>query len=661
MTRSRKRAISETENNNNASMADSGAGGPARKTARADTAAAAGASSSGADSAAVDKVRLHFNSTPGQVLTLGEGDTGQLGLGDEVLGRKRPAKVDGLSNVVQAVAGGMHTVCLTADGVVYTFGCNDEQALGRSTSEDGSEYLPGQVGEGLPDPAEDPVVHISAGDSHTAAVTRTGRLYLWGTFRDSNGIIGLTRAKEVSARPIQLEFPEPGVRVAKTASGACHVVCLTRDGRVFTLGCGEQGQLGRVNERLAGAHGGRNGMQLFLGPREVRIRGSPYFTDVWAGAYVSFAKSAKKGAIYAWGLNNYYQLGTGDLENKFFPALATEFSGKQWREVSTGQHHTVALDEAGQVYSIGRGEYGRLGRGPDRQESSGRLEPIGGVLASLACRQVSCATACSFCVAETDGSAYAWGMGSNKQLGHGDEDEDAFLPGRIEGKQLEGVRVLSVSGGGQHTVMLVAPRAAKVDAPAGAVSAAASASAGDDATRPSAPSTASGVVSATPTVAITAPAAVSATPTAVSAAPAAVSATPAAVSAAPAAVSAAPAGVSAAPAAVSATPAAVSATPAAVSTAPAAVSATPAAVYTAPAAVSAAPAAPSAATALASAVPAIASAVTAVASAAPAVVSAAPSAASGVLSSAPATDASVAASSAEESSATPASDARSGN
>lgn len=36
------------------------------------------------------------------------------------------------------------------------------------------------------------------------------------------------------------------------------------------------------------------------------------FCDVWAGQYVTFAKS-KTGEVYAWGLNNYYQLGKLDL------------------------------------------------------------------------------------------------------------------------------------------------------------------------------------------------------------------------------------------------------------------------------------------------------------------------------------------------------------
>lgn len=52
------------------------------------------------------------------------------------------------------------------------------------------------------------------------------------------------------------------------------------------------------------------------------------------------------------------------------------------------------------------------------------------------------------------GSVYAWGMGTNLQLGTGDED-DAWNPVEMTGKQLENRVVLSVSSGGQHTVLLV--------------------------------------------------------------------------------------------------------------------------------------------------------------------------------------------------------------
>ncbi|KAL3219446.1 hypothetical protein MRX96_050504, partial [Rhipicephalus microplus] len=55
-------------------------------------------------------------SSPGNVYTVGQGDVGQLGLGPDVMECSRPAQVQGLKDVVDVVAGGMHTLCLTADG-----------------------------------------------------------------------------------------------------------------------------------------------------------------------------------------------------------------------------------------------------------------------------------------------------------------------------------------------------------------------------------------------------------------------------------------------------------------------------------------------------------------------------------------------------------------
>lgn len=52
------------------------------------------------------------------------------------------------------------------------------------------------------------------------------------------------------------------------------------------------------------------------------------------------------------------------------------------------------------------------------------------------------------------GSVYSWGMGTNLQLGTGQED-DEWSPVKMTGKQLENRAVLMASSGGQHTVLLV--------------------------------------------------------------------------------------------------------------------------------------------------------------------------------------------------------------
>lgn len=54
----------------------------------------------------------------GELLTLGQNDVGQLGLGQDVEERKKPALVPGLENVVAVACGGMHTMCLHKSGEV---------------------------------------------------------------------------------------------------------------------------------------------------------------------------------------------------------------------------------------------------------------------------------------------------------------------------------------------------------------------------------------------------------------------------------------------------------------------------------------------------------------------------------------------------------------
>lgn len=381
-----------------------------------------------------------YGKEAGQVLVLGQGDVGQLGHGEDVLQRKKPSLVSLPEKTVQVVAGGMHTVCLSESGHVYTFGCNDEGALGRETTEEGSEMVPGKVS------LEEKVVQVSAGDSHTAALTEDGTVFIWGAFRDNNGVIGLVEPLKTSKVPVKLPMME---QVVKIASGNDHVVMVTLEGNLYTVGTGEQGQLGRVAEIFSN-RGGRQGLDRFLIPQIVIVKGKVHFVDAFCGSYVTFAVS-KDGLIYGFGLSNYHQLGTKNTKTCFFPVKLACFknSTTSWMEFSGGQHHTVCLDAEGQVYSLGRAEYGRLGLGQGAEEKS---EPtlVKGIEAAC---NVTCGASVSYAVTR-EGSVYAWGMGTNLQLGTGEED-DEWSPVKMTGKQLENRAVLMASSGGQHTALLV--------------------------------------------------------------------------------------------------------------------------------------------------------------------------------------------------------------
>uniref|UniRef100_G1TPV2 RCC1-like domain-containing protein n=1 Tax=Oryctolagus cuniculus TaxID=9986 RepID=G1TPV2_RABIT len=329
------------------------------------------------------KVSHRSHSTePGLVLTLGQGDVGQLGLGENVMERKKPALVPIPEGVVQAEAGGMHTVCLSKSG------------------------------------------------------------------QDNNGMIGLLEPMKKSLVPVQVQLDVP---VVKVASANDHLVMLTTDGELYILGCGEQGQLGRVPELFAN-RGSRQGLERLLVPRCVLLksrgsRGHVRFQDAFCGAYFTFAISGE-GHVYGFGLSNYHQLGT---ESCFIIQNLTSFknSTKSWVGFSGGQHHTVCMDSEGKAYSLGRAEYGRLGLGEGAEEKS-----IPTLISKLpAVTSVACGASVGYAVTK-DGRAFAWGMGTSYQLGTG-QDEDAWSPVEMTGKQLENRVVLFVSSGGQHTVLLV--------------------------------------------------------------------------------------------------------------------------------------------------------------------------------------------------------------
>ena len=122
-------------------------------------------------------------------------------------------------------------------------------------------------------------------------------------------------------------------------------------------------------------------------------------------------------------------------------------------QIHAGQHHTILVDNEGVTYSIGRAEYGRLGLGENAEETS--LPTKIAALINTKVSRIACGEAVSFAVSN-DGHLYSWGIGTNLQLGVGDED-DFLEPTLVKSKNVspDTDEVISVSAGGQHTALLV--------------------------------------------------------------------------------------------------------------------------------------------------------------------------------------------------------------
>lgn len=273
--------------------------------------------------------------------------------------------------------------------------------------------------------------------------------------QDASGQVGL-QADGIKHKPTVILALESDP-IVKIASGNDHTVALTKNGNIFTWGCAEQGQLGRIMGCFAN-RGGRRGLQYILNPKQIRDKKRGLkFKDIFCGSYSTFAV-AQDGSIYAWGLNNYGQLGTGDLETLYAPTkveslMSLNLDSDKSVSIASGQHHTIILNSSGKVYAMGRAEYGRLGLGEDAKETSTPV--LVAALDSNPICKIACGESVSLAVS-SKGDLYSWGFGSCLQLGTG-EDEDEFVPVKVEGKNLQSElhKVLEVSAGGQHTAMLV--------------------------------------------------------------------------------------------------------------------------------------------------------------------------------------------------------------
>lgn len=91
-------------------------------------------------------VTSKFGAQEGKVLTFGSGDCGQLGHGvedDDDMMVKFPRVLEVLErkHIVRIACGGLHTGAIAVSGEVFTWGCNDDGALGRV----GEENFPAKV------------------------------------------------------------------------------------------------------------------------------------------------------------------------------------------------------------------------------------------------------------------------------------------------------------------------------------------------------------------------------------------------------------------------------------------------------------------------------------------------------------------------------------
>lgn len=127
-----------------------------------------------------------------------------------------------------------------------------------------------------------PVQNVAAGSSHCALVTTDGRLFTWGS--NDYGELGLGHSEQQN-QPALVTLPGE-LLAAKVACGCSFTLALARSGDVCSFGVATHGRLGR---------GGWSRQ-----PHPSRIAGLSRIIDVSAGDGHSLAVNAE-GELFSWG------------------------------------------------------------------------------------------------------------------------------------------------------------------------------------------------------------------------------------------------------------------------------------------------------------------------------------------------------------------------
>lgn len=187
----------------------------------------------------------------GALVVFGRNDKGQLGDGSVVAdGASMPAEItlDDSSGVSLVAGGEDHSMALSGNGSLYTWGSNTDSQLGcTATTVNGTVRSPGV--RSTPRRVECPgsvfaalnFSMLSAGKSHSVVLGADGSVWSWGNGQDGQLGHGVY---DTSDQPVQPTLPV-GIRIGGIAAGGAHTLAFVEDGaRLYAWGSNSRGQLG---------------------------------------------------------------------------------------------------------------------------------------------------------------------------------------------------------------------------------------------------------------------------------------------------------------------------------------------------------------------------------------------------------------------------------
>ncbi|XP_043701848.1 ultraviolet-B receptor UVR8-like isoform X1 [Telopea speciosissima] len=256
------------------------------------------------------------------------------------------------------------------------------------------------------------ITTVAAGGRHTLALSVSDIGQVWGWGYGGEGQLGLGSRIRMVSSPHPVPCIEPS-GYGKDRSSTAPPGSINSEGQVYKVP-------GTYVKGIA--CGGRH---------------SAVITD--AGALLTFG----------WGL--YGQCGHGSTDDELSPDCVSALLGIQIRGVAAGLWHTVCISVEGDVYAFGGNQFGQLGTGADQAETLPRLLDAPS-LEDKHVKIVSCGARHTAVLTE-DRKVFCWGWNKYGQLGLGDVI-DRNIPSQVN---IDSCLVKNLACGWWHTLLLAEP------------------------------------------------------------------------------------------------------------------------------------------------------------------------------------------------------------
>lgn len=319
-----------------------------------------------------------------------------------------------VTDSVQISAARFHSMVLTSNGTIYTWGRNDGGALGDGTTRDRSK--PVKVLQPKSVPPDFRFTQISMGYQHSVALGSDGNAYAWGN--NGNGELGIGNSWGNKTAPVKVLPPAgapAGFRYTQIGAGYGYTAALGSDGNAYAWGSGDCGHLGTDK------HGSRS--RAGQVKRPAGTNQDFRFTRITVAEHSVFALGSD-GNAYAWGKNSDGQLGDGTESQRWTPVRVKKPSsspGITYTQISCIYGSTLALGSDGNAYGWGANESGQLGNGNKRAAVSAvKVAAPSTAPNGFRYIQVSAGHSHSLAIG-SDGNAYAWGNNQYGRLGNGSD------------------------------------------------------------------------------------------------------------------------------------------------------------------------------------------------------------------------------------------------